>query len=140
MSRRIEGGPAFRAFDVPGAPAPIGHYSHVVELDDGHVYLSGQKATVGDGEVLEGDVEAQTHLVLDHVSAILVGVGLDLGSVVRAQCFLADPGSYEAFNRAYAARMGEHRPARAVVAGARLRGGALVEIVVEAYRGTASRP
>ena len=119
-----------------GAPAPIGHYSHYVELDNGVVYLSGQKAWKPEnGELLQGDMRVQTELVIDNIEAILIGIGLSLDNVTRVQCYLSGEAEYRSFNEVYARRLGDHLPARSVLVNCGLRGGALVELVADAYRG-----
>lgn len=118
-----------------GAPAPIGHYCHAVELKNGLIYLSGQKAwDIETGKLIDGDIEAQTNLIFDIITNILASLGLGLSSIVRINCHLSTGDLYEKFNAVYGKRLGSHRPARAVLAGYQLRGGALVELVVEATR------
>ncbi len=117
------------------APAPIGHYSHVSELPNGTVLLSGQKAWRPlDGKLIDGPVNEQTKLIFENIYAILDGVGLPRTSLVRLSCYLSKLSDYEVFNETYRDCLGEHKPARTVLAGFDLRGGALVEIVAEAYR------
>lgn len=124
-----------------GAAAPIGHYAHAVELDNGIIHLSGQKAWNPEtGELVAGDVETQTGVVFDNIEGVLRHLGLTLEHVTRIQCHLARVEDYEAFNRAYARRLGAHRPARTTLAGYQLRGGALVELVADAYRPASSIP
>lgn len=116
-------------------PEPVGHYSHVVELPNGMVYMAGQKAwKYGRGTEIEGDITEQTHRVMDNIEAILASVGLKLTQVTRIQCCLANIDDFAAFERVYSSRLGEHKPARVTLGGLTLRGGALVELIVEAYR------
>ena len=51
---------------------------------------------------------------------MLDAVGSDLGHVVHINVFLKDMADFEAMNRAYAAAMGEHRPARTAIGVAEL--------------------
>jgi 2-iminobutanoate/2-iminopropanoate deaminase len=123
-----------------GVPEPIGHYSHAVELDNGIVYISGQKAwKPGRGTAVDGDIIEQTGQVLNNVEAILTGIGLDLSDVTRIQICLANLEDYGAFEQVYAKRLGDHRPTRVTLAGFNLRGGALIELIVDAYRRTAPK-
>lgn len=116
-------------------PEPVGHYSHVVELPNGIVYLAGQKAWKhGQGTEIEGDITEQTHRVMDNIEAILDSVGLKWTHVTRIHCCLANIDDFEAFERVYSSRLGEHKPARVTLGGLTLRGGAMVELIVEAYR------
>lgn len=120
--------------DVPAAPAPIGHYHHAVVLPGGFVQLSGQKAwRPEDGVLIDGDVAAQTRLALSNIGAVLAGLGLDYSNLTRLVCHLHDPADYPAFNAAYSEELGAAMPTRAVLAGAALRGGALVEIIADAF-------
>ena len=138
MSQPFEAlGRGIKQFVLDGdVPPVIGHYAHVVELTNGMVYVSGQKAWRGpSGEMAKGDVSAQTELIFDNLEAILAKVGLGLANVIRIGCHLRDISDYEAFNEVYAKRLGKLRPVRAVLGGYELRDGARVELVVEAYRG-----
>jgi 2-iminobutanoate/2-iminopropanoate deaminase len=120
--------------DAPAAPAPIGHYHHAVVLPTGFVQLSGQKAwRPEDGVLIDGDVAAQTRLALSNIGAVLAGLGLDFSHLTRLVCHLHDPNDYPAFNATYAEELGAAMPTRAVLAGAALRGGALVEIIADAF-------
>lgn len=113
---------------VEDAPRAIGPYSQGI-LVDGLLFTSGQTpldpATM---KLVEGDVGAQTHRVLDNLEAVLRGAGVTLADVVRAGVFLVDMGDFAKMNEAYAARFGSHRPARTTVAVAALPAGARVEI------------
>jgi 2-iminobutanoate/2-iminopropanoate deaminase len=116
------------------APAIIGHYCHAATMPNGMVQLSGQKAWIPEtGILIDGGIEEQTTLVIRNIRAILNGLGLELDSLTRLVCHLHRVEDYESFNRAYAAALGQARPARTVLAGAELRGGALVEIVADAF-------
>ncbi len=55
--------------------------------------------------------------------------------MVKTTVFLTDMADYAAFNAIYVEVLGEHRPARSVVAVAGLPMGALVEIEAWAYGG-----
>ena len=57
---------------------------------------------------------------------------------MKTTVFLTDMADYAAFNAIYAEALGEHRPARSVVAVAGLPLGALVEIEAWAYGGDES--
>lgn len=122
--------------ELPEAVPAIGHYSHACELPNGVIYLSGQKAwDPRTGVLIDGPIDTQVERIFSNLEEILAQLGLDLTAVTRISCFLADvDADYETFNRAYAAGLGAHKPARTVIGGCSLRGGALVELVAEAYR------
>lgn len=99
----------------PGAPAPIGPYSHIAKV--------GSNITIGGvagidpatGELAGPDVAAQTGMIIDSFRTMLRSVGSDLEYVVHVNVFLAEMADFEAMNAAYVAKMGEHRPARTVI-------------------------
>jgi 2-iminobutanoate/2-iminopropanoate deaminase len=122
---------------IADVPEPVGCYSHLVELPNGVVYIAGQKAwKIGKGTVVEGDISEQTRQIFKNVEGILAAAGLTLANVVRVQCCLADLNSYEEFEKVYSEKLGAHRPARVILGNIGLRGGALIELIVEAFRPT----
>jgi 2-iminobutanoate/2-iminopropanoate deaminase len=117
-----------------GAPPPAGAYSPVARA--GHlVFVSGQvPKDPATGEMVGGDVQAQTRRVLENVRLALGTAGLGLDDVVSVTAYLADADDWGAFNEAYKATFRPPYPTRTTV-GAGLRG-ILVEIsVVAAVRG-----
>lgn len=118
------------------APAIIGHYCHASVMPNGMIQMSGQKAWAPDtGILIDGGIEDQTALVMENIRAILEGLDLGFDALTRLVCHLHSVEHYEPFNRVYSQALGAARPARTVLAGAELRGGALIEIVADAYSG-----
>ena len=110
------------------APAAIGPYSQAVVVD-GFVFCSGQIPL--DPETMEleqGDVQAQTELVLKNLRAVLEASGSSMGQVIKTTVFLKDMGDFAAMNEVYARHFGDHRPARAAVQAAALPKDVSVEI------------
>jgi 2-iminobutanoate/2-iminopropanoate deaminase len=98
------------------APGAIGPYSQAVAVD-GWVFCSGQiPIDPATGNLVGGDIAAQTDQVLKNVAAVLAAAGGALSSVVKTTVFLADMGDFAAMNEVYAQHFGDHRPARAAVA------------------------
>ncbi len=118
------------------APAPKGHYSQAIS-HGGLVYVSGQLPVRTDRQPEPlGSVGQQTARVMQHVEAILEAAGSGLDRIVQVTLYVADLASWPEVNEAYAAVMGGHRPARAVVPTGPLAGGASVEVqVIAALRG-----
>lgn len=116
---------------VPGAPAPVGPFSHAVEVD-GWVFLTGQMPTdpSDDRAPLPDGIEAQTRRVVDNLVLVLNGAGLALEHVVAARVFLTHfARDYDAMNAVYRSCFPEDRlPARTCVGVTGLARGALVEI------------
>jgi len=116
------------------APAVIGPYSQAVEAG-GFLFLSGQiPLDPATGQLVAGDVVAQTERVLDNLGAVLAAANLDFGHVVKTTIFLTDLSSFPRVNEAYGRRFAADPPARATVQVAALPRGALVEIDAVARR------
>src|SRR5690348_939528 len=116
------------------APAALGPYSQAIALD-GMVFASGQIALdPASGQLVEGDVQAQTHRVLQNLTAVLEAAGSSLGNVVKTTVFLTSMSNFTAMNEAYATYFGEEPPARSTIAVAELPRGAQVEIEAIAVR------
>ena len=110
------------------APAAIGPYSQGV-IANGLLYTAGQIALdPGSGQVVAGDVVAQTEQVFRNLGAILGNTGCTWQDVVKATVFLMDMRDFPKVNEVYARVMGDARPARSTVQVAGLPRGVLVEI------------
>ena len=110
------------------APAAIGPYSQAIVVD-GWVFCSGQiPLDPATGALLEGDVSAQTELVLKNLASVLEAAGSSLERVVKTTVFLSDMNQFGAMNEVYARHFGAHRPARAAVEAAALPRSCDVEI------------
>jgi 2-iminobutanoate/2-iminopropanoate deaminase len=113
---------------VDNAPKAIGPYAQGI-VANGFLFTAGQvpldPATM---KLVEGDIAAQTHRVFDNLEAILAGAGATLAGVVKATVYLMDMGDFAKMNEVYAARFGNHRPARSTVQVAALPAGARLEI------------
>ena len=117
-----------RSVATDRAPKAIGPYSQAIRSGD-LVFCSGQiPLDPATGELVGGDIAAQTGRVLDNLAAVLDAAGSSLGGVVKTTVFLADMADFSAMNEVYAARFGANRPARSTVAVAGLPRGARIEI------------
>lgn len=110
------------------APAAIGPYSQGV-IANGFLFTAGQIALdPGSGQVVVGDVVAQTEQVFKNLAAILATAGAGWQDVVKATVFLMDMKDFPHVNEVYGRVMGDSRPARSTVQVAGLPRGVLVEI------------
>lgn len=110
------------------APAAIGPYSQGI-VANGFLYTAGQIALdPGSGQVVAGDVVAQTEQVFRNLAAILGTTGASWHDVVKATVFLMDMRDFPKVNDVYARVMGDARPARSTVQVSGLPRGVLVEI------------
>ena len=120
---------------TPDAPEAIGPYSQAVVVDE-WVFASGQiPIDPATGELIDGDVAAQTHQVLSNLASVLREAGSSLSNVVKTTVYLADMGTFTEMNAVYAEHFGNHRPARATVQAAGLPKAVDVEIDVIARTG-----
>ena len=115
------------------APRAIGPYSQAV-AHNGLLYLSGQIALdPATGQLIEGDIAAQTERVLENLKAVLEAAGSSLGRVLKTTVYLKDLGEFATMNEVYGRYFPENPPARATVEVARLPRDARVEIEAVAW-------
>lgn len=111
------------------APAPIGPYSQAIVASGKMIFTAGQVAIVpATGEIVGGDIKAQTKQVLENVKAILEAGGSNLSNVVKTTVFLKDMNEFASMNEVYAQYFGKSAPARSTVEVARLPKDVRVEI------------
>ncbi len=116
------------------APAAIGPYSQATTIN-GMVFTSGQiPLDPASGEVLEGDITAQTELVMNNLMAVLEAAGCSAENVVKTTCFLKDMGDFAAFNGVYGVYFANNPPARSCVAVKTLPKDVLVEVEAVAVK------
>ena len=116
------------AISSPTAAPAIGPYSPAVRAGN-LVFISGQiPLDPATGQLVEGDIRAQTRRVLDNLRELLVAAGADTSHVVRTTIFLADLSDFATVNEIYATYFTPPYPARATVQVARLPRDVRVEI------------
>jgi len=113
---------------TPDAPKAIGPYSQATKAG-GFVFTAGQVALdPATGQVVPGDIAAQTERVLKNLAAVLQAAGSGLEKVARCTVFLKSMNDFAAMNEVYARYFTAAPPARSTVEVARLPKDALVEI------------
>ena len=117
-----------QAISSAGAPKAIGPYSQAIRAGQ-LLFLSGQvPLDPATGQLVGGDIAAQTRRVMDNLGAVLNAAGLSFADVVRTTIFLADINDFAAVNEVYGSYFSAPAPARATVQVARLPKDARVEI------------
>jgi 2-iminobutanoate/2-iminopropanoate deaminase len=112
------------------APRPIGPYSQAV-ISGGLLFCSGQVALdPKTGELVAGDIEAQTEQVLKNLMAVLKEAKMGPDNVVKTTVYLADFADFPRMNEVYARYLGKEPPARTTIQAAGLPKGARIEIDV----------
>ncbi len=118
----------------PASSAPaVGPYNHAVRVGD-LLFCAGQiPIDPSSGNLVSGDIKAQTQRVLENVKAILDDQKLTLASVVKSTVFLTDLADFAGMNEIYAKYFTADFPVRSTVQVAGLPKGAKVEIEVVAH-------
>jgi 2-iminobutanoate/2-iminopropanoate deaminase len=113
-----------------GTPAAIGPYSPGLKVGN-LVFLSGSiPLDPATGQVVPGDIAAQTTRVMDNIKALLAAAGGDFSHIVRTTVFMVDLAEFAAMNEVYAGYFKAPYPARSTVQVSRLPRDVRVEIDV----------
>jgi 2-iminobutanoate/2-iminopropanoate deaminase len=98
------------------APAPIGPYNQATKAGN-MIFVSGQIAiNPATGNVENETVEAETHLVLKNLAAVLSAAGAGFEHIVKTTIFLSDMSLFAAVNDIYGSYFTGDFPARETVA------------------------
>src|SRR5206468_2784952 len=117
-----------QAISSPDAPKAIGPYSQAIRAGQ-LLFLSGQiPLDPASGQMIDGDISAQTKRVMENLGAVLKAAGLSFEAVVRTTIFLTDMNDFAKVNEVYGTYFNAPAPARATVQVAQLPRGARVEI------------
>ena len=115
------------------APAAIGPYAQANIIGD-LVITSGQiPIDPATGNLVEGDIEAQTKQVFENLKAVLEAAGSGLDKIVKTTCFMDNMNDFAKMNEVYASFFSGGYPSRSAVEVAKLPKGALIEIEAIAY-------
>jgi len=117
-----------RIVHTENAPAAIGPYSQAVVAGN-FLFTAGQIAIdPSTGQIVQGDVTAQTERVMRNLAAVLETAGATWSDVVKTTVYLQDMADFPRVNDVYGRVIGDARPARSTVQVAGLPRGVLVEI------------
>ena len=118
----------------PAKAAPaVGPYNHAVRIGD-LLFCAGQiPLDPATGNLVAGDVKAQSERVLQNIKIILEDQKLSFNNVVKTTVFLINLADFAAMNEVYAKYFTADYPARSTVQVAALPRGAAVEIEVIAH-------
>ena len=116
-------------------PKPKGPYATTHRVGNA-LYLSGQGSIdPSTGDVIPGDVHAQTTQTLTNIEALLQSEGFNVGDLAQLTCYLVDIEEWGAMNLAYANYLGERaNPVRTTVGVAALPFGIRIEITAVAHK------
>src|SRR5271154_524136 len=115
------------------SPTAVGPYNHAVRVGD-LLFCAGQiPIDPKDGNLISGDIKAQTERVLENVKTILDDQKLTFANVVKSTVFLTNLSDFAGMNEIYAKYFTTDIPARSTIQGAALPRAAKVEIEVIAH-------
>ena len=111
------------------APEPLGPYNQAIEAN-GTLYVSGQiPIDPSSGLVIEGDIVAQTSLVMKNLGAVLEEASYKWDDVCKCTIFMKDLSQFVEMNNIYAKSFSAGiEPARECVEVSKLPKDVLVEI------------
>ncbi len=110
------------------APAAIGPYSQAVKVGE-MVFISGQiPIDPATGDIVQGDIKAQTRQVLTNLNAVLTAAGSSLEKTVKTTVYITNMDEFTQVNEVYSEFFTDQPPARACVEVSRLPKGVAVEI------------
>ena len=119
-----------KVINIPWAPKPIGPYSQAIKYNN-TLYVSGQiPVNPMSGEMVTGDISAQTIQVFENISALLKAGGMDFTHIIKTSVFLADMDDFGKVNEIYSTYFTGNYPARETVQVARLPKDSKIEISV----------
>ena len=118
-----------RKLKIDTGEPKLGPYTPGINVKD-HIWLSGQiDVAAGD------DIESQTTGTLAKIDDLLAAANSSKADLVKVTILMTDIGFYGKINEVYSEWLGDTiAPARAAYEVSNLPGGALVEIVCEAFR------
>lgn len=118
----------------PAKAAPaVGPYNHAVRIGD-LLFCAGQiPIDPATGNLVSGEIKAQTDRVLQNIKVILSDQGLSFANVVKSTVFMVNLADFAAMNEIYGQYFTADFPARSTIQVAALPRGAQVEIEVIAH-------
>lgn len=118
----------------PAKAAPaVGPYNHAVRVGD-LLFCAGQiPIDPANGNLVSGDIKAQSERVLENVKLILEDQKLSFANVVKTTVFLTNLADFGGMNEIYSKYFTTDFPARSTIQVAALPRGANVEIEVIAH-------
>jgi len=122
--------PMKKIISTKEAPAAVGPYSQAVRVGS-TVYCAGQiPLDPKSGQIVPGDIGAQTRRVLENIAAVLRAESLGFENIVKTTVFLTNLSDFQTVNEIYGSYFKKEPPARSTVQVPALPKGANVEIEV----------
>src|SRR5690606_31290319 len=122
-STAVGGSPMNRLFNPKSIAAPLGAYSHGVEVPPNArwLHIAGQVGIKPDGTLAEG-AEGQCEQIWRNIDAILKDAGMGIRDLVRINTFLVRPEDIPVARTVRAKYLDGHEPASTLLVISRLAG------------------
>jgi 2-iminobutanoate/2-iminopropanoate deaminase len=104
-----------RAVAPDGVAPPQAYYSHGIVAPDGVIFVAGQVALDEQGQLVQGDAEAQARQVMENMARVLAAAGATLDDVVKTTTFLVDLDDRTAVGAARQERFAAPPPANSLL-------------------------
>lgn len=114
------------------------HLAPFIEKD-AFIFLSGQLPFDANREISSSDIDGQTRQVIANIAEVLCAADLSLDDILKTTVWLKNAADFAAFDAAYAACFGSHKPARSTVVSDLVLPAALIEIEAVASRPVTAR-
>lgn len=100
---------------TPKAPAAVGPYEQGIKVGQ-LLFTAGQiPKDPASGQMVTGDIQAQTRQVLENLKAVLEAGGSSLEKAVKVNVYLKDLRDFAAMNQVFERYFSEKKPARTTV-------------------------
>ncbi len=105
-----------RHVNAPDAPAPVGQYTHAVEVTGATrtVYISGQVGITADGTI-PADATEQGRLVWNNITAQLRAVGMTLDNIVKIVTIVTSLDHLPGVRASRGEALGDRKPASTLI-------------------------
>lgn len=110
------------------APSAVGPYSQATTNDE-IIFTAGQIAIdPKTGILISGDIEEQTHRIVQNIEQILKEAGVGLDAVMKTTVFMTNLSDFASMNKVYGQYFKDSLPARSTLEVTALPLGAQIEI------------
>jgi 2-iminobutanoate/2-iminopropanoate deaminase len=110
------------------APSAVGPYSQATTNDE-IIFTAGQIAIdPKTGILISGDIEEQTHRIVQNIEQILKEAGVGLDAVMKTTVFMTNLSDFASMNKVYGQYFKDSMPARSTLEVTALPLGAQIEI------------
>ena len=110
------------------APSAVGPYSQATTNDE-IIFTAGQIAIdPKTGILISGDIEEQTHRIIQNIEQILKEAGVGLDAVMKTVGFMTNLSDFASMNKVYGQYFKDSLPARSTLEVTALPLGAQIEI------------